>query len=807
MRRLIASLFSGCLLIAGAQAEPPGVSHIFPAGGQRGTKVEVRVGGFYFHGRADFAMEGSGAKADAVVKETDTVWFEGPMILKPESQKKDDYPKDHLGSVTTAPDAPLGQRRWSCRTSQGATPAMKFVVGELPEVIEKEIEGAPIPETVTLPVTINGRIFPREDTDIWRFRAEKGRIITCEVASASLGYPLQAVLEIAGADGRPVPGVRKLAAKGADPAVWFTAPESGEYEVRIHDVGFAGGPNFVYRLTLRSGPAIASVYPLGGRRGETVQLQIAGPGLAARTIPFPLTGATGDSLTRPVEIDGKSAGLVTLHVDDLPEILETEPNDEPSPDVRAVALPAMLNGRIDRPGDIDVWPLELEKAQTVLLEILADKLGSRLDSVLVIVDADGKELARNDDQDATHSDSRLLFTAPKAGRHYAKVSDRFPSRGGPEFAYRLRASIPSASDFDLTLASDFVNVVRQTEAAETTVPDPKKRPQQKGTGLKLDLIAAAAFAKEVVLEVEGLPAGVTVEPAAIPAKQKTVELRFTAPPRTPIQMARLTIRGTAEIDGKKVTREAAVAVPFGEPPVAQVRLAIVPAVPFKHIGQYWVTNDHPGGTALAKHYELDRGGFDGPLTVRLSDRQGRTLQGVTAAPMTVAPGAAQFDYKIQYPPEVELGHTSRVQLMLVGEMTDFDGIRHTISYTSFENENQMISVGSSGLLRISTPVPSLAATPGGRVTVPVSIQRAPAVGKAPVRLQLAVPRHIAGVTAQPATVPAGADKGAITIEFGESPGPFNTPVTILATTTGPDSIDYTGELKIELIAPPKKAAR
>src|SRR6185436_4489948 len=193
MRALI---LSACLLAGIVQAEPPSVSHIFPAGGQRGTKAEVRVGGFYLHGRAAFEMTGGGVQASPEVKDIENFWIEGPMILKPESQGKEDYPKDHAGEVTIARDATPGVRHWHCRTSQGTTATMKFVVGDLPEVVEHEMDGTPIPEHVTLPVTVNGRIFPREDVDLWTFHADKGQTISCSLASRSLGYPLEAALEI-----------------------------------------------------------------------------------------------------------------------------------------------------------------------------------------------------------------------------------------------------------------------------------------------------------------------------------------------------------------------------------------------------------------------------------------------------------------------------------------------------------------------------------------------------------------------------------------------------------------------------------
>src|SRR3954452_24980338 len=98
-------LLSACLLAGLSRAEPPGVSHIFPAGGQRGTTVEFRVGGFYLHGHAAFEMTGGGVQAEPEVKGVPNFWIEGPMIVKPASQGAEDYPKDHAGRVTIAPDA------------------------------------------------------------------------------------------------------------------------------------------------------------------------------------------------------------------------------------------------------------------------------------------------------------------------------------------------------------------------------------------------------------------------------------------------------------------------------------------------------------------------------------------------------------------------------------------------------------------------------------------------------------------------------------------------------------------------------
>jgi hypothetical protein len=80
--------------------------------------------------------------------------------------------------VTVDAKASLGARRARIWTSQGVATGPVFVVGDLPEVVEKEIDGEPIPETVTLPITANGRIFPREDIDLWAFDAQAGQTVT-----------------------------------------------------------------------------------------------------------------------------------------------------------------------------------------------------------------------------------------------------------------------------------------------------------------------------------------------------------------------------------------------------------------------------------------------------------------------------------------------------------------------------------------------------------------------------------------------------------------------------------------------------
>jgi hypothetical protein len=244
-------------VVSPLRANPPKASYIFPAGGQRGTSVKVCVGGLYLYDRCSFEMRGAGVEASKELKSTPTLWFEGPLLPLPASQQAEDYPRDMAGEVRIAADATPGVRRGRLRTAEGAAGGLRFVVGDLPELIEREIDGDPIPVDVNLPVTINGRIFPREDVDDWSFSARKGQTITAEVCAATIGSPLDSRLEIFDPHGHKI--AENDDADDADSRLRFTATEDGKYRLRILDANQQGGPAHVYRLTLTTasgdGPA------------------------------------------------------------------------------------------------------------------------------------------------------------------------------------------------------------------------------------------------------------------------------------------------------------------------------------------------------------------------------------------------------------------------------------------------------------------------------------------------------------------------------------------------------------------------
>lgn len=736
-----------------AAANPPVASYIFPAGGQRGSKVNVRVGGLFLHQKCGFEMLGPGITAPTHLLKTNTIWFEGPLLPLPDSQRQEDYPKDMAGALAIAADAPLGVRYWRLWTSQGATASMKFVVGDLPEIVESEIDGDPIPVNVALPLTINGRIFPRENIDIYSFRARKGETVRCEVQAARLGSPLDARLEVRDPQGRRI--AENDDHFGADPLIVFTPPADGEYQVRIHDTQNLGGQAHVYRLTLTSEPYVEHIFPLGGRRGSTVQFEAAGQAIPAQ-LNAPLPADAPADYAHAFTVGAKRTNPVLLDVDDLPEILDRS---------KTHPLPAVFNGRIARAGDVDTWKWQGKKGDTWDFDLRAIRLGSKLDGIVTISDPAGKTLAKGE---ATATDPAVRFTVPADGEYHVQVHDRFRSRGGPDFAYRLRVAPPAAADFRLTFNAD----ARQPPGGDALTL------LRKGTAkLKITADRLGGFKEPITLEVTGLPQGVTVTGTTIAANQAGIDLTFKSDESTKIDVSRLTIVGKA----KDIERTASLlSSPAGGQRTSSVLLAVALPTPFVMKGEYDM-GFAPRGGIHKRTYKIERNGYDGPIEVGLTDRQARHLQGVEGPTIVVPAGATEFTYSAYLPPWMETGRTCRVCVMGVGVIKEPDGSEHRVSFSSVNQNEQLVAVVGPGKLAIEADKTSFTAEPGKTFAVPVRIKRGQGV-EGVVELELIVAPHQRALTGAKTSIAAKDERGELVIRCANPmTGAFNMPVIVRAT--------------------------
>jgi hypothetical protein len=418
--------------------------------------------------------------------------------------------------IALAPDAAAGERELRLRTPAGLSNPFVFRIDTLREFTRPVVTSTSAPAlqpgrspdprerqfppremTLTLPAIANGQILPGE-TNRLHFAAKKGQRITAVVAARALipyladavpGW-FQPTLALFDARGREL-AYDDDNRFNPDPALGITIPADGDYVAEIKDAIYRGREDFVYRITLGERPPATSAFP------------------PSRVSTSP----------------------------------ETEPNDRPD-NATNLAPPALVEGRIDRRDDVDVFRFDGKAGATIVAEIIARRLGSPLDSTLTLTDSTGRQLAFNDDFDdkaaalLTHqADSRISVTLPADGAYFVRVADA-QHQGGADFAYRLRLGAPQP-DFELRVVPSTLNL-RAGGATPVTV-----------YALRRD-----GFAGEIALALRHAPRGLTLSGARVPAGQDKIQLTLNAPFLMPDAPFALEFAGLAVIDGRTVTHTA-----------------------------------------------------------------------------------------------------------------------------------------------------------------------------------------------------------------------------------------------------------
>ncbi len=78
--------------------------------------------------------------------------------------------------------------------------------------IEREPNELAAPQAVELPVTITGRLDVARDVDVYAFTGVQGQALSFELASRSLGFPIDGVLEVFDEAGKSLAGSTTWAA-------------------------------------------------------------------------------------------------------------------------------------------------------------------------------------------------------------------------------------------------------------------------------------------------------------------------------------------------------------------------------------------------------------------------------------------------------------------------------------------------------------------------------------------------------------------------------------------------------------------
>ena len=131
---------------------------------------------------------------------------------------------------------------------------------------------------------------------------------------------------------------------------------------------------------------------------------------------------------------GESTPYTLLLRDDLPIIVEKEPNDG-FDQAQTIAIPSALEGTIKGERDVDVFKFEGKKGDKLEIEIQAARYGSPVQAMLTLYDA-GRRVLDSANETASQPDPVLTVTLPKDGVYFLGVIDA-NDLGGPNFGYRL----------------------------------------------------------------------------------------------------------------------------------------------------------------------------------------------------------------------------------------------------------------------------------------------------------------------------------------------------------------------------------
>jgi len=473
-----------------------------------------------------------------------------------------------LIEVTIDPDARPGNRELRLGTKTALTNPIVFQVGLLPEIRELEpnnrkaypelpnlskVPNLPKEKPHDLPVLLNGQIMPG-DVDRFRFRARRGQQLVIETQARSLipyladavpGW-FQATLALYDARDNEVAFADDYRFN-PDPVLFYQIPKDGEYELEIRDSIYRGREDFVYRIAVSEQPFITQTFPLGGRAGVKTVASINGWNLPTTQLPLD-TKPGGDGIRQTAYYKGKRfSNSIPYAVDTLPECNETESNDT-AKDAQQIDLPKIINGRIDRPGDVDVFRLKGLAGDEVVAEVYSRRLNSPLDSLLRLTDATGKVLEWNDDyviKDTHlhknmrglvthHADSYLMAELPKDGTYYVHLADS-QHHGGQEYGYRLRIAV-SQGDFALRVTPSSLSM-----RAGGIVP------------VCVHALRKDGFDGEIEVVLKERNTGFELNGGRIPSGSNRVRMTLTAPAKAPDQPVALRLEGRAKINQNTVS--------------------------------------------------------------------------------------------------------------------------------------------------------------------------------------------------------------------------------------------------------------
>jgi hypothetical protein len=553
---------------AQAQSSYPMLMDLNPIAAQVGTTSEHEVSARYnLFGAYQILVTGAGVEGEVIQPEKKADDKKPADTDKKKDEKTDGKKKDEKPAKPETPkikvrfkvaaDALPGVRDFRIATPQGVSTIGQLVIVRDPVVKETAKNDTLADATpITLPATVCGVIEKAEDVDQFKFHVEAGTALSFHVRSArcqdrihDLQTHIDPIIAIKNASGTV------LALNDnyffADPFLAHKFEAAGDYYLEIRDVRYQGNQYWQYSVEINSRPFVTNVYPLAVTPERPTKLELVGYNLPADpTTTLTLKGNTPEGLQwamLPIGKDGANAAPII--VTKSPAILETADHST-TEKAQEMTIPAGVNGRISKPGEVDYYVFQAKKGERFTFEVVARRHQSALDPLLAIVNEKGARVIENDDMRPcrhTYADSLIEdWAAPADGRYFVEVRD-LHLQGGPDFVYYLKG-LASQPNFALELDTDKTLLTPGT-----------------GGAIYVRIYRRAGFNGEVQLAIDGLLKGVTAQCGKILAGGIDGVIVLHAAKDAPqgIANVRISGKGSMTVDGK-TTEYSAIASPLQE---------------------------------------------------------------------------------------------------------------------------------------------------------------------------------------------------------------------------------------------------
>jgi hypothetical protein len=608
-----------------AHATSPRLNATTPAGGQRGTELEIRLNGARLDKSPEVVFSGEGIK-----------------VLKIDSVKTNSI----RATVRIAPDCKLGEHQLRVRTAGGVSELRTFWVGAYTNVAEFEPNNDRTKaHQVALGVTVEGSA-GGEDTDIFRVNAKSGQRISAEVEAIRLGRTmLDAYLAIRDGEGNVLASADDTTLLMQDAFVSIVATKDGPYYIEMRDGTYSGNES-AYRLHIGSFARPTIVYPLGGKAGEKTSFKFLGVAGGSFDQEIKLPAEPDSKFGAYANQDGIAPSPNWIRVSPFGNELEAEPNDsKDSATSYSGPLPIAFNGIISKKGEEDWFRFTAKKGQALDVTLYARRLRSPLDSSIEIRDSKGTRVDGNDD--AGGADSALKFNPSADGEYLLRVRDQF-EQGGPEFVYRVEI-VPQQPSVVMSIPQ----VARNDSQSRQFITVPRG-----GRFATMMSAKRANFAGDLQFAVADLPEGVKLVGDKLSAKLELEPLVFEAASDAPITGKFVELTATPTDTGKSVKSAFHHDVEFISGPnntyyystrEEKLYVAVTESAPFS------ISIEEPKAPlvsfgALDLKIVADRRGYEGPINVKMMWNP----PGVGSLPdVTIPKGSNSAIYQLNAKGEVE----------------------------------------------------------------------------------------------------------------------------------------------------------